>query len=151
MTTNDDMTDDDFDIVECLSTEEIETLTELNKKIYDAYNEYQKNKKYDHIKADAPIDFSDKHPEIIHKEHITDCPHEMRITMEAKVSSIDNKGYLQEVKDITVKHFHIPIPSNTNYDEIVNMFFIKMQEKIFDTCTEVIKPEFDKHVAKKDK
>jgi len=142
--------DEDFDVSSFLSDDELKTFASINQKIYDKYNEYQKNKKYDNITEDTPLDFSDKHPEVIHKEHITDCPHEMRITMDAKISSIDHKGYLKEVKDITVKHFHIPIPSNTNYDDIVNMFFDKMQEKIFETCTEVIKPQFDQNEPKQE-
>jgi hypothetical protein len=130
------------DIENLLSEEELEFLAKINHKIYDSLKKQQENTKYDHI-DENPLDFADKHPELIHKEHITECPHEMRITLDVKINSIDEKGNLKEVKELIVKYFHVPIPTNTDYMHIATAFITKFESKLFETCTEVVKPEFD--------
>jgi len=134
---------DELEYEEILTEEELEFLYNINKKIYE-HQKNQSDKKYDHLDNEESLDFSDKHPDVIHKEHITDCPHEMRITVDTKVSAIDNKGYLSEVKNIDIKYYHIPIPSDTNYMEIVEKFFDTFQSKLLDTCKEIINPHAKK-------
>jgi hypothetical protein len=137
----------DFDINEVLSESEIESLASINQKIYKHLEDKYKEKRFDHLDNDNPIDFADKHPDILHREHITDCPHEMRITLDVKISSIDEKGNLKEVKDLYLKYFHIPIPSQTDYVKTAEKFFEKFETKLYETCNENIKPIF-KDVAK---
>lgn len=134
---------EDIDIQKILSEEELDFLQKINLKIYESTKNQKQETKYDDIDNDDPLDFSDKHPELIHKEHITECPHEMRITLDIKVNSIDEKGYLKDVKELIVKYFHIPIPTNSDYMKVVLAFITKFESKLFETCTEVIKPEFD--------
>lgn len=137
------MMNEDIDIDSILSEEEIDFLAKINAKIYNSLKLKEEPKKYEDINDDNSIDFSDKHPELIHREHITECPHEMRITLDIKVNSIDEKGNLQDVKELIVKYFHVPIPSNSDYMHIATSFIKKFETKLFDTCTEVIKPAFE--------
>lgn len=132
----------ELDLSEILSEEELETLGKINKKIYSHIEDKYKEQRFDHLDNDEPLDLSDKHPDIIHREHITDCPHEMRITVDTKISSIDEKGNLKEVKDLHIKYFHIPIPSQTNYIQVAEKFFETFQNKLYAACTEEIKPLF---------
>lgn len=134
---------EDIDIQKILSEEELDFLQKINLKIYESTKNQQQQTKYDDIDNDDPLDFSDKHPELIHREHITECPHEMRITLDIKVNSIDEKGYLKDVKELIVKYFHLPIPTNSDYMKLVLAFINKFESKLFETCTEVVKPEFD--------
>lgn len=133
---------EDIDIDNILSEEEIAFLAKINSKIYDAMKNQKEAIQYDHI-DENPIDFSDKHPELIHREHITECPHEMRITLDIKINSIDERGNLKDVKELIVKYFHIPIPANSDYLKLATSFITKFESKLFETCTEVVKPEFD--------
>lgn len=133
----------ELNLEEILSVEELESLGNINAKIYKYLEENQKPHRFDHLDNDNPIDLSDKHPEILHREHITDCPHEMKITLDVKISEIDERGNLKEVKDLYLKYFHIPIPSQTNYLTIAQKFFDKFENKLTETCDEDIKPLFN--------
>lgn len=132
----------ELNLEEILSLEELEALSNINTKIYKHLEEKQKPHRFDHLDNDDPIDFADKHPDVIHREHLTDCPHEMKITLDVKVSAVDDRGNLKEVKDLYLKYFHIPIPSQTDYIQIAEKFFEKFQNKLTETCDEDIKPLF---------
>ena len=133
----------ELNLEEILSEDELESLASINAKIYKHLEDTQKSHRFDHLDNDNPIDFSDKHPDVMHREHITDCPHEMRITLDSKISEIDDKGNLKEIKDLSVKYFHIPIPSQNNYLLIAEKFFEKFYTKLAETCEEDIKPLFN--------
>jgi hypothetical protein len=124
---------------EILTPEEKQILIDLEKKISEKIKSIQ-NHKYDHLDNDTPLDLSQKHPETISPTHITEAPHEIKITVVAEISSIDDKGYLQDVKDVFRKNYHIPVLTGKDYMVYTEKFFSTFEQKLTATCQELVKP-----------
>lgn len=124
-------------IFDDLLTEEEKTfLLKIDKKIAAKLEEIKEHK-FDHL-DNQDLDLSEKHPEIISKTHITDCPHEIKISVVAEVSSIDDRGFLKDLKDIIKKYYHIPVMTDQNYMDYVDKFFQNFEDKLTATCKESI-------------
>jgi len=129
------------DILEDLLTpEEKLLLSEIEKKISNKIKEIEKNK-YDHLDNDDPLDLTHKHPDIVSPTHITDCPHEIKITVISEISSIDDRGYLKDVKEVFRKNYHIPVITGQDYTKYADKFFETFEKKLTSTCQEMINPK----------
>lgn len=121
-----------------LSEDEKKILDKFDQKISDIIKEHTEHQ-YDHLENDDPLDFSLKHPEIMHPTHVTSSPHEITVIVKAEVSDIDNKGNLSQIKDLFEQYYHIPVPNNTDYMIYVNKFFEKFHADLEITCQEIHK------------
>jgi hypothetical protein len=119
-----------------LSEDEKKIVNKFDQKISDIIKEKIEHK-YDHLENDDPLDFSLKHPDVMHPKHITSSPHEITVFVKAEVSDIDNKGNLSEIKDLFEKYYHIPVPNNTDYMVYVTKFFEKFHSDLEITCQEI--------------
>lgn len=127
-------------IFETLTKEEKQFLEKINTKIVkqlDKLKESQ-NERLE-SQADEPVDFSEKHPEIIHKKHLSASPYEITIYIKAEVSEIDDKGYLSELKDLFEKYYHIPVKAKEDYKLYVEKFFAKFHSSLETSCQEIQK------------
>lgn len=122
-------------IQEILTEEEQKFLLGIEAKIVDKLKELEKTK-YDHLDNDEPLDLSSKHSEIIPPIHITDSPHEIRISVTTEISGIDDKGYVNEIKEMFRKNYHIPVPANQDYMVYANKFFETLEIKLASTFKE---------------
>jgi len=129
-------------LVNLLSDEEKKILADIENRFAEKLKEIEKTK-YDHLDNDNPIDFSEKHPEAIPQQHITDCPHEIKISVIGEVSEVDDKGYLKEVKEVFRKNYHIPVLANKNYIEYTDNFFKYFEDKLLSTCNDLVKTPED--------
>lgn len=118
-----------------LTVEEQELLVKLQSKLQDKVNSIVSSK-YDDIDNDAPLDLSKQHPEIIEPIHITNSPHEIRVSLSIEVSEVDDKGYLKETKELMKKNYHIPVPAKQDYSIYVNKFVTNLENKMADSCRE---------------
>ena len=107
-----------------LTVEEQELLVKLQSKLQDKVNSIVSSK-YDDIDNDAPLDLSKQHPEIIEPIHITNSPHEIRVSLSIEVSEVDDKGY-----------YHLPVPAKQDYSIYVNKFVTNLENKMADSCRE---------------
>jgi len=127
-------------IFEKLTEEEKQFLDKINKKIVQHLDKI-KEAHFEQLdsQVDTPVDFSEKHPEIIHKKHLSVAPHEITVYIKAEVSEIDDKGYLTEVKDLFEKYYHIPVKAKEDYRLYVEKFFEKFHSSLEKSCQEVQK------------
>jgi DNA replication initiation complex subunit (GINS family) len=128
-------------IFESLTDEEKQFLEKINNRIVEQLNKI-KETRFDHLDeqpSEAPLDFADRHPEIIHKKHLSVSPHEITIYIKAEVSDIDERGYLNEVKDLFEKYYHIPVAAKEDYKVYVEKFFEKFHSSLEDSCQEIQK------------
>jgi predicted Zn-dependent protease with MMP-like domain len=91
----------------------------------------------DNIDTDKPLDFSEKHPGILHPQKLTTAPHEITVHVRAMVSEIDNDGHLGEPKDLFEQYYHIPVRHQKDYKIYVDKFFEKFHSNLELTCQEV--------------
>lgn len=122
---------------ETLTEEEKIFLQKIEQKISEKLKDIDENK-YNHLDNDKPLDLADKHPETIEKQHISGSPHEIKISVVAQISSVDDKGYLNEIKEIIRKNYHIPVVSDQDYNIFANKFFENFENKLTSTCQEMI-------------
>jgi hypothetical protein len=120
-------------IDDILSDEEKQFIAKLQQKISDHLKTMAEHK-YDHLDNDEPLDLAKKHPEVIPPTRVSKNPHEIRITIHMETSSVDEKGYLLEVKDITKKYYHIPVPTGAPYEEYIDSFLKFFEQKLTETC-----------------
>lgn len=128
---------------EILTVEELDIIQKIEQKIENKFKELAKHK-YDHLNDDSPLDLADQHPDVLPKTHITDAPHEIKISMLAEISSIDDKGYLKEVKEVIKKNYHIPVFVGQDYTDCSDKFFKLFEEKLTSTCQEIINKDVSK-------
>lgn len=126
---------DATNIYDGLTLEEQALLVKLQAKLQDNITAAMASK-YDDIDNDSPLDLSRKHPEVIEPVHITDSPHEIRVSLTIEVSEIDDKGYLKDTKELMKKNYHIPVPSKKDYSIYVNSFISNLESKMTDSCRE---------------
>lgn len=129
------------DIYDKLTEDEKLLIEKIEKRIAASLKDIS-DKRYDHITADTPIDFSGKHPDIIPPSHISSHPHEIRVSLSVEISSIDEKGYLDEVKELIKKNYHIPVPPEKDYMEYAEKFISNFEDKLTKSCREEISPDF---------
>jgi hypothetical protein len=96
-----------------------------------------KEQRLDELSTDEPLDFTKKHPEILHPPHITDSPHEITVHVKAEVSEIDENGSLAEIKEIAEQFYHIPIKNKMDYRIYLEKFFEKFHSNLELTCQEI--------------
>lgn len=137
-------TDNFKNFMDDLSDEEKKVLEKIEARIAETLKEVS-NKKYDHLENDNPIDFSDKHPDIIPPTHITAYPHEIRVSMVIEISSVNGKGYLEELKELVKKNYHIPVPPDKDYMEYAEKFIKNFESKLTKSCREEISPDILKN------
>jgi len=127
-------------IFERLTSEEKQLLEKINKKVVEELDKIREDQ-FKHLddEPDAPIDFSDKHPEIIHKKHLSSFPHEITVYVKAEVTEIDDKGYLKDVKDLFEKYYHIPVKAKEDYKIHIEKFFEKFHSSLEISCQEIQK------------
>jgi hypothetical protein len=127
-------------ISEMLTEEEKQFLEKINKKVVEQLEKI-KQERFKELddQSDTPADFSDKHPEIIHKKHLSSAPHEITVYIKAEVSEIDDKGYLTELKDLFEKYYHIPVGAKEDYKIYVEKFFEKFHSSLETSCQEIQK------------
>jgi|LakMenEpi03Aug12_release.lakeMendotaPanAssembly.Ray.scaffolds.fasta_scaffold83752_3 hypothetical protein len=123
-------------LYENLSPEEKSLFENFELKIGKILEKAQ-DKKLDNIDNDEPLDFSEKHPEILHPKHITNAPHEITVYVKAEVSEIDENGHLAETKDLFEKYYHIPVRNQKDYRIYVDKFFEKFHSNLELTCQEI--------------
>jgi hypothetical protein len=127
-------------VLEMLTEEEKQFLEKINKKVIEQLDKI-KQERFKELddKSDAPVDFSDKHPEIIHKKHLSAAPHEITIYIKAEISEIDDKGHLTELKDLFEKYYHIPVRAKEDYKIYIEKFFEKFHSSLETSCQEIQK------------
>ena len=119
-----------------LSDTEKSVLEGIKKKIDEKLEKLKESKfdDLDSIDPDKDIDFSDEHPDIIHKKHITNSPHEITILVHAETSTIDDKGNLSEVVDLLDQYYHIPVKAKEDYKIYLDELMKKFHTTLEDTC-----------------
>jgi hypothetical protein len=124
-----------------LSDTEKSVLEGIKKKIDEKLEKLKESKfdELDSIDPDKDIDFSDEHPDIIHKKHITNSPHEITILVHAETSTIDDKGNLSEVVDLLDQYYHIPVKAKEDYKIYLDEFMKKFHTTLEDTCRDLNK------------
>jgi hypothetical protein len=131
------------DILETLSEEEKKLLSKIENRIKEKFDA-AREAKFDELNQDQPLDFSQKHPEVIEPVHIGKNPHEIRVSMTIEISEVDEKGYLKETKEMIKKNYHIPVPAQKDYNTYVQKFTSRFQQKLTETCQETFtKQEYD--------
>ena len=131
-------TENDF-LDDILTPEEKEYLGVIEAKIQNKIRDLQKSK-YDAIDNDEPLDLEELHPELGPPRHITSSPHEIRVYVNIETSTVNEKGYIDELKDITKKSYHIPVPPEKNYEEFIDKFVQYFETKLTETCKDMIPP-----------
>lgn len=124
-----------------LSDIEKSTLEGIKKKIDEKLKKLREPNldELDSIDPDKDIDFSTEHPDIIHKKHITNSPHEITILVHAETSTIDDKGNLSEVVDLLDQYYHIPVKAKEDYKIYLDEFMKKFHTTLEDTCRDLNK------------
>lgn len=128
-------------IFQTLNGDEKALLDKINLKIKEHLekNKLEKQKIFDEIATDEPIDFSAIHPECIPQQHATTAPQEITIKVNAEVSNIDNKGFLTDVIDVFQQNYHIPVPPSADYNYYIQAFFDRFHKDLADACSDVDK------------
>ena len=126
-------------ILQDLKPEERDIFDKIQLKISQEL-EKSKESRFDHLEKDHQngLEFAEKHPDVIHPNHITTSPHEILITVTAEVSSIDDNGYLGEVKDLMQQYYHIPVKSGEDYVLFLKKFLEQFQQTLESTCRDSI-------------
>lgn len=120
-----------------LTEEEKVLLLKIEEKISKKTQELLDNK-YADIDNDEPLDLGHQHPDIIAPQYATDAPHEIKFEVVATVSSIDDKGYIKEVKQMLGQNYFIPVLAGEDYKTYVDKFFEVFKTKLTETCKEVL-------------
>lgn len=60
------------------------------------------------------------------------CPHEIVFTITARVMEENMKGEVVGDKDISIRHYHIPVPIDKDYKVYVATFFKYIESKMLD-------------------
>lgn len=128
-------------IFQSLTTEEKRLLDNINLKIKNQLEQQKldKEKIFDQINDDEPIDFSSAHPDCIPHQHVTSAPQEITIKVNAEVSTVDNKGFLTDVVDVFQQYYHIPVPPSADYNYYIKAFFDRFHKDLADACSDVDK------------
>lgn len=123
------------DIVNDLSEEEKLIIEKIQEKLFEHFEKQQKHKREQlETISEGPIDFSEKHPDIIHSKNITTAPNELIFTIKAEASAVNSKGELESVVDIVEKFYHIPLKQKEEYKQYMDNFFDKFHNTLEETC-----------------
>ena len=120
-----------------LTEEEKSLLSKIEEKISQKTKELLDNK-YADIDNDQPLDLDLQHPEIMSPRCVTDAPHEIKFEVVSTVSSIDDKGYIKDVKQILTQNYFIPVLAGEDYETYIDKFFEVFKTKLTETCKEVL-------------
>lgn len=120
-----------------LTDDEKVLLEKIEEKIANKTQELLNNK-YANIDNDEPLDLGHQHHDIISPRYATDAPHEIKFEVVATVSSIDDKGYIKDVKEMLSQNYFIPVLAGEDYTIYVNKFFEMFKNKLTETCKEVL-------------
>jgi Na+-translocating ferredoxin:NAD+ oxidoreductase RnfG subunit len=69
-------------------------------------------------------------------EKLLDCPHELVITVTAKVLEQDETGNVVGINEICKQNYHVPVPQNKDYHEYMAGFFNRLQKCIVESDKE---------------
>lgn len=120
-----------------LTEEEKRLLLKLEEKMLQKHQEILENK-FSDIDNDKPLDLGSQHPDILTPEYATDSPHEIKFEVVGTVSSIDEKGYIKEAKQMLSQNYFIPVLAGEDYQIYMNKFFEVFKIKLTETCKEVL-------------
>ena len=69
-------------------------------------------------------------------EKLLECPHELVITVNAKVLEQDETGNVVGINEICKQNYHVPVPQNKHYHEYMEGFFNKLHKCIMESDKE---------------
>jgi len=76
-------------------------------------------------------------------DKLLECPHELVITVNAKVLEQDETGNVVGINEICKQNYHVPVPQNKNYHEYMAGFFDRLQKCIMESDKEATEKASD--------
>jgi hypothetical protein len=129
----------DIDLQNILTPEEQQQLDTIQKKIQNNLDLiYKKNVEEFKNKAEEPE--QSELDEASHPKHITTSQREILISVRAEISTVDEKGHLQDVQQCLDNYYHIPVPPDSSYELFLQQFIDKFDSELT-SCAKKIYPE----------
>lgn len=129
----------DIDLQNILTPEEQQQLDTIQKKIQNNLDLiYKKNVEEFKNKAEEPE--QSELDEASHPKHITTSQREILISVRAEISTVDEKGHLQDVQQCLDNYYHIPVAPDSSYELFLQQFIDKFDSELT-SCAKKIYPE----------
>jgi hypothetical protein len=129
----------DIDLQNILTPEEQQQLDTIQKKIQNNLDLiYKKNVEEFKNKSEEPE--QTELDEASHPKHITTSQREILISVRAEISTVDEKGHLQDVQQCLDNYYHIPVAPDSSYELFLQQFIDKFDSELT-SCAKKIYPE----------